>query len=646
MPSAPATSSEAPKTPGGPNGRNGGPNDRHPLQSLGHGSVVTLIGQIILVGATFGARVLTVTPLGSTLYGDLALGLALSGLLSNLGSLGVPTAVARQLAHTTDLKERRALVAHALGLVLPAALITAAVIFLAADALSPLVTKGQRVPIVYQFLAAYIGFGLLTQTFTSFFQGNEDALPNSIFNQVLNPCLALAFLFLFFGPPTAVGASALALLHLQRMSLQSALTAYVIAAGFTLVATVAYTLSPLGHPWRRGDRAQEAHPTERKPSTYAALLSFSLPLALVGLATSAVGTADTLVLGALSGASPAGAYGAVLPLSRLVALAVAALGYIMIPVASRLHRVGDTVELGRSYATITKWIMLASLPFFLIFFLLPAASLTFVFGPNFLSLSGYGQAPLLLQITCIGGFAVTLLGPASSVLVGLGKLRLLVIDTFVSAAVDVGVSLALVPIWGSVGAAIAFSVATVLLPALCVLQTYYMARVHPFTLAVAKPVLATLVPGVLLVELLVGPLGVHPHGVELMALFALFFGGYLLAVPLTRSIEAGDHHLLLVVEGYLGRPLSFVRRFGRRFIPPEPAPSCPLPMAGTSTLSDSSTGGGAVPDRAPLDPTANEESLSTDLTWGPHRYGDGAGPGRGRAAVEGRFDGPPPPGRS
>lgn len=530
--------------------------DRHPLKSLGHGSVITLIGQVVMVGATFGTRVLLVTSLNAQFYGDLAIGLAITGLLASLGNLGLPNAVARQLAHTTDARERWRLVVQALMISVPAAAAVGLLVYAAAPELAQWF---QGTPVVFEFLSVNLSLGMVSAVLTAFFQGNEDTFPNMLFNQVLNPVLTIGFL---------------ALLLTRAATVHSALMAYVVAGVLTLAGVTIYTLSPWGFPWRRGEKASAERSLDPRTSTLLSLLAFSIPLMMVGLSTAAVGTVDTVVLGALRGPSPVASYNAVLPLARLVALAVTALGYIMLPVTARLHRVGDMPELGRSYSTITKWVMMISLPFFLLFFLLPSASLAFVYHPSFLATPGYGSAPLLLQVTCLGSFALTLVGPSTSVLIGLGKLRLLVLNTFVSAGADAGISLALVPFWGSLGAAVAFAVATALLPVLCIVQIYLLTGVHPFSGARLRPLALVTVPTVAGLVLLTWRWQWVPSNLELVALFFVLFLAYLFAVLLTRSLEAGDHHLLQVLEGYLGRELTFVRRFGRRFLPPsEDVPS-------------------------------------------------------------------------
>ncbi len=547
----PAGATQPPAAPSAPLPRGAAPvGTVHSLRSLGQGSLLSLIGQIFLVGALFGVRVLMVRDLSTASWSALVIALAFVGLVGAFGALGLQQAVARQLAHTVETRRRRDLVVNSLLLSLPAAGIASAAMFLAARPLAPYLGGAAIVPAL-EFFAGYLAVTTVSGLLAAFFQGNEDVIPNTLFNQVLNPALALIFLVIFLQ---------------EGLGLTGALLAYLLSALAALVGLLVYTLSPRGRPWNHPLDPRRVQGQDYPTDTPAALLKFSLPLAVVAIATATVGTADTLILGALSPdpLNAVAAYGAVLPMARLVGLGAASLGYIMLPVASHLHRVGDMEELRRSYTTITKWILLVSLPFFLLFFFLPTPSLALVIGAK-VSNPTYAQAPLLLQVTVLGMFLATLTGPASAVLIGLGKLRLLLYDTVASAVTDVLLSAALVPFVGALGAAIAFASATALLPVLCVTQTQLLERIHPFHSVLVRPLLSVTVPvGALL--LWISYMGWPLPGLWLPGLFGVLFLGYLVAIPATRSLETEDGHLLDMFESYLGRRLDLIRRLGSRFV--------------------------------------------------------------------------------
>jgi O-antigen/teichoic acid export membrane protein len=522
----------------------------HPLKSLGRGSLITLIGQLVTIAALFGVRVLLVRLLSSTLYGDLSVGISLTTILASLCALGIPNAAARQLAHTVNPEERRKLVVLALGIVVPSAILSGIALFFAAPLFGDLYGGNSSVTLVVRFMAINMTFVILYGLLGAFFQGNENAFPNALFSQILNPILVVGLLIVLLP---------------RSPTLTTVVTAYIVAGAVTLASLTAYTLSSHGYPWRRAGSVEVlrgAAPT----LTRGGLLLFAAPLAVVAIAAAADGQVDTLVLGIFRSASVVGAYNSVLPLARLVALVVTGLAYIMLPVAARLHRLNDMPELRRSYATITKWVVVVTLPFFLTFFFIPGPTLSLVYGSGFLSQNGYGLTPELLQITCLGGIGATLMGPSPSVLIGVGRFRYLLIYTVASAVADTGLAIALCPFWGSIGAAIANAVATAMLPALCTLDAYRSTGVHPFSPEMAKPALASGVPAAIILAILYGPLGWRPGDAGLVLVFLLLLAISFGAVAATRSVEMEDGHLLEVAEEYLGRPLPALRRLGRRFL--------------------------------------------------------------------------------
>jgi O-antigen/teichoic acid export membrane protein len=294
------------------------------------------------------------------------------------------------------------------------------------------------------------------------------------------------------------------------------------------------------------------------------LLLIALPLAFVAIANNNPGNADTIVVGLLQPLEIAGSYNAALALGRLVALGITSLTFIMLPVASRLHARGDLVELGRSYATITKWLLLMTLPFFLLFFSFPQQSLAFLYGAKTLTCA-YAQAPLVLMIVSLGAFIASILGPSVAVLTALGRIGPLVRATVVSAVVDVGGSLLLVPLVGAIGAAVAYAVAMVILPTLCLFEINSRAVVHPFTMELAKPFVSVVgVIGGAFVVLRI--LQWTPNTLEVPLLFVGIAAAYFLAIPATHSLSYEDGHLLSVGESYLGRKMVALREFGARFI--------------------------------------------------------------------------------
>jgi O-antigen/teichoic acid export membrane protein len=401
---------------------------------------------------------------------------------------------------------------------------------------------------VLRFFSVYLSVAIVSSVLGAIFQGDENMLPTTLFNGILSPLLFLGAIIILF----SFGAS-----------LTAALFAYVISAAIALACLSIYTVRTRASFLQVQPGARL--PTLRESKALRNLMLFSLPLTMMGVASVVTGNVDTLLLGYFKQSTTlVGTYSAVLTMARLLTLGVGAFSAIMIPVAARLHRNQDMEELGQSYATMTKWILCIFFPLYLIFMILPSPTLLLVYGPV-TETSAYSSATLVLRIVATGTVLTCLFGPASSVLIGLGKVRLLFYDTLVSASIDVFGSLLLIPIWGVNGAAIAFAASTAALPLLAVLQTTIYASVNPFASATIKPLAIFAVGGGLMLGLPVIFLNWAPSWIILVALFFALFFLYIAIILATHSMEVEDLHLLGVVERYLGRPLPPIRRIVLRF---------------------------------------------------------------------------------
>jgi O-antigen/teichoic acid export membrane protein len=503
---------------------------REGLSSVTKGTLFLLVSTLLLVGLNFASRVLVVRSVSVSDWSSFSFGLTLTGVLVSIGSIGLPSSVARSLPFVTSDDERRTIVRGTLWIGSVSAIIAAVTLFLLSGPIgqalgSPGITLSLR------FFPIALGSGILATLIASIFQGYEDVTPNALFVQIVNPALFVVFLTVWIVlPPPGI-------------TLTDALVAYAAANAVTLGLLILYLVRQLPRHLSPGPFAPEALPR---------LLRFTAPLFVVGVMAAITGSGDTLILGTFHPSS-VGTYTASLTLTRLVPIGIGAAAYIFLPVASRFVRRGDSVSVGVTYATVTKWMSLVSLPLFLLFFFLPSRSLEFVYGP------GYAGQVMPLQITVLGAFVTTIFGPASSAQVAFGQTRLLAVNAVVAGIVDIGVALALAPTYGFVGAAIAWSSANAAYSSMCLVELGLLTRVHPFHRHFLTPFLATAVPVGLVLGLW------HPY-VPLWGLPPLAIGIALLfvvAVLATHSIDEGDRLLLEAVERLFGRPLPFFRRLGR-----------------------------------------------------------------------------------
>lgn len=204
------------------------------------------------------------------------------------------------------------------------------------------------------------------------------------------------------------------------------------------------------------------------------VVSSSLEQLLVWLAV--------LLVGILAGPGPAGIYGAA---ARFIAAGMVvdtALRVVVSPLFSRLLHGEETDELEDLYRTAAIWLVLFSAPIYL---------LLAIFSSVVLSLlgDGFGQGAAVLSLMCSGALVTFLAGNIHSVLLMSGRSGLAALNKAVSVATNVVLIILLVPQWGLVGAAVAWTFACALDAALATIEVRLVLRLSVSPVAALHPLL-------------------------------------------------------------------------------------------------------------------------------------------------------------
>ncbi|MFI5415164.1 MAG: polysaccharide biosynthesis C-terminal domain-containing protein, partial [Candidatus Lutacidiplasmatales archaeon] len=279
---------------------------------------------------------------------------------------------------------------------------------------------------------------------------------------------------------------------------------------------------------------------------------------------------DTLILGVFRDTATVGLYSTAMILGRLLLVGNGALTYIYMPTAARLTAQNDRETIRRTFVTSTRWTLAITVPMFLLFVCLPSQSINTVFGPKFLGATG------ALEILVLGSFFSVTLGPVNACMAGMGYARPLLVTTAIAAASNLILSFGLIPFYGLIGAAVAWTVARCLYPGVGLLYLYRTDRITPYRRILVVPVLVTIAVGLPLF-LFVGTLPVSKFVV-----FPLYFVGvglFLAALVLTRSLDPGDAVAASVLEKLTGRPMPALRRLIRRYSLRPAAPPLPETFA-------------------------------------------------------------------
>ena len=520
------------------------------MRSVSRGTGVMMLATFVLVILQFLTRVLVTRTVSPVEWGEFNLGLALANFLALVAAFGIPTATARSMAFEETVEQRLHLVRTAVGVSVPIGIASSILVYFGASDLAHLF-QGTGLTSVFQLFAVSVCLTMLSQVLVGIFQGLERAEPNAIFVQILNP--ALFFLFT-------------AILLFAGWHFTGVLVGYVLSwvVAFTALAFYSYRQLPI--------LIRQLSSTVFSGDASARVGFFALSVTLFGVATLSYLTsyADTLLLGVFRDNVTVGQYSSAMTLTRLLLVGTGTVTFVYLPITSRLRRERDFHGLKETYVTVTRWMALLTLPLTFIFLFDPVFSLGFVFGVS------QEAGSTALRILVVANTMAILLGPSTSTLGGLGKTRSVLVLTVVSTAANFGLCFLLIPPFGMVGAAIAWSTARLLFPGLALLQIYLEHGITPFQRRFVSPLVLSAV--VLVPIFLVLP--AHPPILFIILALALPLAVYSLAILATRSVDHGDLYVARALEHRFGRLARPLRRVLEARLDPS-APEEPIgPVSG------------------------------------------------------------------
>jgi O-antigen/teichoic acid export membrane protein len=257
-----------------------------------------------------------------------------------------------------------------------------------------------------------------------------------------------------------------------------------------------------------------------------------------------------------------GLYNAAHPISQLVQVFLLSLVLIYVPITSQLYAKKRLDEMRRNYVILTKWVVSATLPLFLVLFFFPGAVLQAFFGPGYM----HASVALALRILALGVFCHVFFGPNAATLIVIGKTKLNLIDNLAGVIGNVVLNLLLIPTFGIIGAATASTLSFVVVNMVKSAQIFRSHKIHPFTRNYMHPVLASIVLISLIYVLLNTFWNPTITLTMLIALVFLFFALYGLVLLITRSVDQEDLLMLQELEETTGIDVSWLKRILERFM--------------------------------------------------------------------------------
>ena len=507
------------------------------LQKIAKGTGIVFIGTIIGMLLGFAGRVILVRFTTQTEYGIYCLALVIISIFVTISTLGLSEGSTRYIAYFRGRNEEgkvRGVISSSIKIAIIASISLAVISFFASDFISISIFHASALSAPLKIFSIAIPFTVLINVFISIFRGFDRVDAKVYFSDILRPILYLIFLIavVLFG-----------------LSFLGVIYAYLASIAVTCVAFIAYMLKKSSMPI--GNKSV-GNPMTKD------LLFFSVPLLAVAMIQMIIVYTDTLMLGYFKTPDMVGLYNAALPLANLVPVFLLSTNFLFVPIISSLYAKNLIAEMKRSYAILTKWIFLATLPIFFVFFLFPDVVLDFLFG------SRYIGAAIALQILSLGFFVHASLGPYSGILLTMGKTKLLMWIVLVGSIINITLNAVLIPPLGIVGAAFASALSLIAIKIGSGIKVYQLSKIHPFAKNYLKPIVIS-ISLIFLVTIIVRNLFTIKFWM-LPIILVMFLVVYGLSLLLTKSFDDEDIMMLLTIEQRAGIDATAIKRILKRFL--------------------------------------------------------------------------------
>lgn len=403
------------------------------MATISRQSAVYFAGTILTTAAGFFFKIFLARKLGAEALGIYALGMTIVGLLGLFNAFGLPTAATRFVA-AYSARGQFALLGTFLRSSL--ALLTACNVLLG----GLLLIAGPWIAVHFYHLPALSTY--LWAFASIMFLG----VLNTFLGQVMGGYQDVArrtFITHFLGTPANILFAVLLIslgLHLHGYLAAQVASAMLV---FALLARSVWKMTPAAA--RTGGRFGLV---EREVVTFSAAAFGTAGLEFV------LGQADKILLGRYLDVTQVGIYSVAMALVAFVPIALQSVNQIFSPTISELHALGNRAMLQSLYTTLTRWILIFTLPLAATMIVF-ARPLMGIFGPTFAS------GAQVLAIGAVGQLLNCAVGSVGFLLLMSGNQFELVRVQAFNAILLLLLGLALVPSMGTTGAVLATAITVV-----------------------------------------------------------------------------------------------------------------------------------------------------------------------------------------
>lgn len=492
-----------------------------PLKKISKAAVWTFCGIILSNLIGFFYRIPLVRILGANAYGLFCLGVSLLGFFRIVSLMGLKDGLVRTIAFYSSREDKTKMktsIYSGFFISLISSFIIMIIILLFAPFIAIRIFHNNALILIFRLFAFSIPISVGIAIFIAIFRAFQKIRFMVLFEKITEKFfrMVLVLFFLVLG-----------------YSLYGAVAGFIIAGIITLILEI--------FAYRKISHLKNIHSADIF-KTGKELLSLSLPLLYSGFIFVVTRYFDIFCLGFFCDAKSVGVYDATSNLALFLLIFSASLASLQLPIVSNLWEKKEINEIKKIYATITKWILILSIPFSIFCAVFAKDIISFIYGTPYI----IGWKVFIIFL--FGVILRSLTRPASQILTSMGKTRIQFKNMLIVTIVNIILNIILIPKFGIEGAAIATIISFSILSMLSVFWVHKLLKINPFFLNTLKiPISAIIVLPVFFLKIYL-----HVH--------------FLLAFCLTGIVYLISYYIILSLFGEVKQENIYFRKLIIGFI--------------------------------------------------------------------------------
>ncbi len=501
------------------------------LRTAAKGTTLVLFGTAVSNLLWFATKLLIARNSTAGQLGTYSLMVAIVSVASVVATLGVHEGASKYVSIFMGegrRKDAEAVCTASMQIGAFSSLLAFAVLFFMSGAISRYVFYKPEIESSLKIISFFVPFNVLSLISIWILRGYGFIRPRVYFMETGTPFFFFVLLGLFF---------------FFRLPFESVFYAFAMAAFAVFISVSIYGYRKTGFPLL----------LLKGGSGYVQLLRFSFSILLLVLMTVVFGWTDTLMLGRYSSSEDVGIYNIGMLLATVLTLPHQAAGFVFMPIAGEMFARGQTTELKKTYQTLTKWIFSVSFPLFFILFFFPEMTITVLFGSRF------AAAALPLRILSLGFLLQTFMGASAVLMIITGLSREIRNVSIAGTVLNILLNYLFIKRlgYGILGASAATMLSYIIVGSANLILLYRRSCIHPVTLRLVRPILASLLLSVFIYEVSKS----LPLYLWLLPLYlVIFVVGYFFSLVVMGGFDKEDLAMLDAVSQKTGLSMAWLLR--------------------------------------------------------------------------------------